>query len=613
MVAACAAIALSAGCEGRSRRGAEPEVEPAPAIGEPGPAGSAALEIDLSGGLPEEVHGTIFGPALRRSHLDLVRTLRAAAEGDKPKGLFVRFGTATLGLAVADEIGGLLGGLRDQGVPIVCHADEYGNGSFLLASRGCSSIWLSPAGEVGTIGLSVQLLFGKSLLDRLHVGVDFLQVGKYKGAEEPFTRDAPSPEARETLVGALRGMRGAWLDGIARGRKSPKAAELVEDGPFTPNDAKAQGLIDSIGYLDEARDEAKKRAGVDRIVARFGGEGGPQPASRGLVGILRALEGSGHGGAPHVAVVAAIGSIAMSSSPSILGGGEGISDRDLGRVIVKLTSDTSVKAVVLRIDSPGGSALASDLLWKKLMKLREKKPVVVSVGGMAASGGYYLACTGTKIVAEPTSLLGSIGVVGGKLAFGDTLEQIGAHAETISAAPDPKHAARASYMSPFTPWDSATRDKVLRSMTSVYDLFLQRIAEGRGSTVAAIAPSAEGRVFGGAEAKERGLVDQLGGFGDALDLAMKLASLPADTPFEILGDAPGLFDLLDGGDPLASGQERAAATAEARRAAREALLGSLGDALGEAPPEAATFVSAFSPLLHGEHALAVMPFAAIIR
>ncbi len=607
LVLACAA-ALGVGCEGRAPRvGQAVETEAAAPPSAPSTSGNNVIELDLSGGVPEEVRAPLFGGAPRRAHVDLVRVIRSLSAGALPKGLFLQFGTATLNLAVAEEIGELLAPLRGKGVPVVCHADEYGNGTLLLAARACSSIWLSPAGGVDSIGISAQLLYGRSLLDRLHVGVDFLQVGKYKGAEEPFTRDGPSPEARATLEGALRGMRSAWLAGIAEGRKKPGLSEVIEDGPFTAEDAKQQGLIDVVGYLDDARADAKKRASADRVVARFGGGDGPIPASRGLIGVLRALEGSGDGGAPHVAVVPAIGSITMSSTPSILGGGEGISDRDLGRVLGRLTADASVKAVVIRIDSPGGSALASDLLWKKLMKLREKKPLVFSIGNMAASGGYYMACTGTKIVAEPTSLIGSIGVVGGKLAIGNSLEQLGVHAETISASPDPRSAARASYMSPFTPWDGPTREKVLRSMTAIYDLFLQRIAEGRGSTVAKMAPSAEGQVFGGVEARQRGLVDELGGFNASLDLAIKLAGLPADTPFEIIGDSPGLFDLLDA-DPL-GGDARAQLSGEAQRAARDAVL----PAFGGAPPEIRAFLGALAPLLQGERTLAVMPFGLVIR
>jgi protease-4 len=164
------------------------------------------------------------------------------------------------------------------------------------------------------------------------------------------------------------------------------------------------------------------------------------------------------------------------------------------------------------------------------MRLRQQKPLVVSIGGMAASGGYYLACAGTKIVAERTSIIGSIGVVGGKFAVGKALADIGINAETVAANPDPQRAARAAYMSALTPWDEPTRARVLASMEAVYDLFLKRITAGRNLPLETIAPSAEGRIFGGVEAAGRSLVDELGGLERAIALARELAELPTDAP-----------------------------------------------------------------------------------
>jgi protease-4 len=316
-----------------------------------------------------------------------------------------------------------------------------------------------------------------------------------------------------------------------------------------------------------------------------------------------------------VTIVPAVGSISMVKAGVPLRGSDGIVERELGRVITRLTKDSDTKAVVLRIDSPGGSALASDLLWKKLMKLREAKPLVVSVGGMAASGGYYLACAGSKIFAEPTSIVGSIGVVGGKLAVGKAMAEVGINAETIAANPDPQRASRAAYMSALTPWDDATRARVLATMEAVYDLFLERIAAGRGMGVDAIAPAAEGRLFAGVAAKERGLVDELGGLEDALKRALDLAQLPGDAPIEIEQESGGLFDLLVGGDAGEQGKaapERAGAEAlaeQARRAAAEALLPPW---LGAAP-ELRAFIGSVGPLLSGERALAALPFVVIVQ
>ncbi len=564
--------------------------------------------------MPEARSSSLFGASSHRSHVDLVRTLRALGEGSggsgAAKGIFVRLGTASIGLARAEEIGTLLGAVRRQR-PVVCHADAYDNATIMLASLGCSRVWVSPAGGVESVGIAAQLLFANRLLERLHVSVDFLQVGKYKGAQEPFTRDGPSPEARESLEGTLHGLRAAWLAHVAAGRGRLDTADAVEDGPFAPDDALTRGLVDAVGYLDEARDDAKKLAGAERFVTRFGG--GEPSGGRGIVGVLRSLAGSSHGGAPHVAVVPAVGSITMSASPSLLGGSEGITEHELGKQLAALTTDASVKAVVLRIDSPGGSALASDLLWKRLRKLAAAKPLVVSVGGMAASGGYYLSCAGTKIVAEPTSIVGSIGVVSGKLALGKALDEVGVHAETIAAAPDPKKAARAGYLSTFTPWDDLTRERVLASMKAIYDLFLRRIAEGRGTTVEAVAPSAEGRIFGGIEAKERGLVDAIGGLSEAIDLAVELAALPRDTPVEVVDEGSGLLDLLEeneGASSNAADQTGQAVAEGARRAARDALL---APGLLATLPGAEAFVGSLAPLLAGEKALAAVPYGIVIR
>ncbi len=614
-LAGCLA-ATALGCQGRApraERGSDSSESASAKTGK-GTAldGPAIVEIDLSSGVPEGRSSGLLGASTRRSHVDLVGTLRSLADPEsasssQTKGLLVRFG-ARIGFARAEEIGALLGKIRET-KPVVCHSDEYGNATMMLAALGCSKIYVSPAGGVETVGIAAQLLFANRLLERLHVGVDFLQVGKYKGAQEPYTRNEPSPEARSSLEGTLRGMRAAWIAHVVEGRKKLSVGDAVEDGPWTPDDAVAHGLIDATGYLDDAKDEIEKLAGVDRVVPRFGGG----PGGHGLLGILRSLGGSTRGSSPHVAVIEASGAITMSASSSLLGGNEGINERDLGRIVTRLSGDSSVKAVVLRIDSPGGSALASDLLWKRLRKLAAKKPLVVSVGDMAASGGYYLSCAGTKILAEPTSIVGSIGVVGGKLAFGKTLEEIGVHAETVAAAPDPAKAARATYNSTFSAWDDATRAKVLASMKAIYDLFLRRVAEGRGSTVEAVGSFAEGRIFSGLEAKERGLVDQIGGVGDAIDLARQLASLPKDTPFEVVEEETGLLGYLEEGERSGGGDDESSARSLAdatRKAARDIAFPPGWDAR---LPGAAAFLGSMSPLLDGDGALAAMPYGITLR
>ena len=603
--------ALLAACAGRDRSGAPTSA---------GPAGvdlPAVVSIDLSRGLPEAAPSSLFGSSRRRTHADLVRALRGLASAESAKGVLVRLGTARLPYASAHEVGRLLGAARKAGKPVVCHADEYNNGTMLLAALGCSRIWVSPAGQVETVGMAAQLLFAKGLLDKLNITADFLQVGKYKGASEPFTRESASPEARQSLEAALGGLRTAWIDGVVEGRDAARREAItaaLEDGPHAPAEAVEKGLVDEIGDLDEARADAAKVAGVEETSSGFGGLDRERGVPGGLMDVLRSISGASAAGEPHVTIVPAVGSIAMSAGGSPFGEGDGIGERELGKIIDRLRKDDSTKAVVLRIDSPGGSALASDLLWKRLMKLREVKPLVISVGGMAASGGYYLACAGTKVVAEPTSIIGSIGVVGGKLAVGKALADLGINAEVVAANPDPQRANRAAYGSAATPWDEPTRTRVLASMQAVYDLFLQRISTGRGAPVESIAPSAEGRLFGGQEAKERGLVDELGGLDDAVKLAVALAKLPEDVPVDIEQDDAGLLELLAGAEQEAGGADESRARAEAleARARRAAAAALTPEWLGVAP-EVGTFVGSIAPLLAGERALAVPPFVVVVR
>ncbi|WP_438017084.1 S49 family peptidase [Sorangium sp. So ce315] len=606
-VGALAVAASMAGCTGRDRAASLP-APAAAGFGEP-----AVIEIDLSRGLPESASASIFGPPSSRTHVHLVRSLRSLSEAESAKGFLVRLGTARIPFARAHEIGRILGDVREAGRPVVCHADEYNNASMLLAAVACSKLWLSPAGQVDTVGIAAQLVFAKGLLDKLNVDVDFLQVGKFKGASEPFTREEASPEARQSLEAALGGLREAWLSAIAEGRGKQEIRAALEDGPFAPEAAKERGLVDELGDAEAALEDAKALAGTERSVPRFGGVERDPSLSRSLVDVFRSVAGASSLGTPHVTVVPAIGGITMTASGVPLGSSDGIGERELGRVITRLTKDASTKAVVLRIDSPGGSALASDLLWQKLMRLRKEKPLVVSIGGMAASGGYYLACAGDKVVAEPTSIIGSIGVVGGKFAVGKALADIGINAETVAANPDPERAARAAYMSALTPWDEPTRARVLASMEAVYDLFLKRIAEGRNLPLETIAPSAEGRIFGGAEAHGRSLVDELGGLERAIALARELAKLPEDAPVEVEQDAGGLLELLAAGDETAESGARAPDPAPLKERAREAMAGALlPEWLGVAP-EIGTFAASMAPLLAGERALTVLPFAVTLR
>ena len=575
-------------CEGRPRASslgtsrAEPSSGPAIAV------------LDLSEGLPEQPPPGFLGLSSKgASFEELVAQVESLGRDRHVRGVLVRLGATRVGLAQATEIGAMLARLGEK-LPVWCHADDLGNGTMALAARGCRRVWASPGGSVDAIGIAAQMLyFHKLLADELGLEVDFLQVGRYKGAEEPFTRDGPSPEARVSLQTCLAGIRAAWLDGIRAGRPS-LAANVPEDGPYSAPGARERGLLDDVGYYDDARTALEKETHAVRAEVRLG-PGSESDSSDVFSDVMRAVAGESISPAP-IAVVRAVGAISMEGG-GLLGQGGGIVERRLMSTLLRVERDDDVKAVVLRIDSPGGSALASDLLWHELMRLRAKKPLIVSIGEMAASGGYYLASAGSAVYADPTSIVGSIGVVGGKVAALRALERIGIHSDTVAANPaDPHAAARAAYESLLTPWDDATRRRLLETMTAIYDLFLSRVAEGRRMSVERVAESAEGRIFDGSDGKSRGLVDELGGLVDAIGRARALAGLPADARAGVTRESGGLIQEILQDEPQGGTHDGLLAPMVARLA-----------------PEFVPFVDSVAPLANREVALCSLPFALVVR
>jgi protease-4 len=593
------ALSLLAACEGRPQSASSRPKQPR--------SGPKLVVLDFTQGVPEVEQASFFaGGSHKRTHQVLLTRLGVLRKESDVRSIFIRLGSAEIPLARAQEIGEALESIRKETkITIGCHADALSNATAYLFARGCSKIWVSPAGEVATVGIAAQIVYLRKLLaDELHLSIDILQVGRFKGAEEPLTRDGPSDEARESLESVLTSLRKTWLDGVREGRGKPEAAVAAEDGPFSPQAAKDRGLIDAIGYADDAREETKKESGAVREETRFG-PGSSEEVEGGLDELLKSMSG-GEDASASVALIRASGSISMGDGESLFGD-EGITEKGLGKQIDAAAKAENIKAVVLRIDSPGGSALASDLLWHRLMNLRKKKPLVVSVGSMAASGGYYLASTGQEIYADDASIVGSIGVVGGKIAVGDALERIGVHAETFAAnKEDPNAKYRAAYESPLVGWDEATKKRVYESMEAVYRLFLQRVAEGRQTTVDKIEPHAEGRIFSGDEGKRRGLVDRIGGVSAAIARARELAKLPQDARVILYTSKPKILELVGGGDDDPGDPSAGSPAVPRARSTSMELVRTL-------VPELVPFAESYVPLLRGERTLAVLPYALSLR
>lgn len=564
----------------------------------PAAAGSIA-EIDLTSGVPESTSAGAgwFPLPAHRTYTGLVRAIERLEADRDAKAVLIRLGSHRLSFAQVEELSGLLAKLR-RTRPVVCHAHSLSNATLWLTLGGCDSTWLSPAGDVDAIGIGTQVVYFRKLLDSLGVKADFLAVGKWKSAAESFLRDEPSDAARQEWLETLGGIRRSWIDGVARAR--PEAVERLENGPYGARTALQLKLVDALGDDTSAMDDAKKRGKTRQSRVVFGAGKKPGPGLA-LQEILRLLSGvdDGAGSRPHIAVVPLAGSITMGSEG--LFEGDGIVHVSAVRTIDRLIDEDDVRAVVLRIDSPGGSALASDLLWQRLRRLVAVKPVVVSIGSMAASGGYYLACAADYIFAESTSIVGSIGVVGGKIVFGPALENYGVHAVTLSPSP---HVNRVAYESPLVPWDDDTRARILEQMTGVYDLFVDRVSEGRKLKRDQVASLAEGRIYTGQQGKELGLVDELGGLLQALDWARQRAGLDAQSPVTVEGPGEGLLSAL-GLDAQASLPEFTAAVEHQRRR--------LWSPMANVPQPFAAHLAGLTPLLANERVLFLAPLVAELR
>lgn len=586
-------LGLLVACSGRPRQGQLDDREP-----EPGKSDSRIVEIDLTGGAPESSGERLFQLPASRTYTGLVRALDRAFEDKQTAGLFVKLGSESLDFTHAAELGRAIARFREKRLPVVCHAHDLSNASAAFTLSACSRIWLSAAGSVDTVGIAAELVHVKNLLDRLKVGVDFIHMGKYKGGAEPLTRTEPSEATREALTSTLSSIRAAWLHDVERAR--PGVAPALEAGPYAPEEAKTQKLVDAVGFESEALEDAKK-LGKTRFVKPGYGPEMSDGSGLDIGQLVRLLAGSGDSDSsgPRLAVVPAEGAITMEAGGPLDSGG--ITARSLTKTLRRLRNDDSVKAVVLRIDSPGGSPLASDLIWHELMELRKKKPVVTSVGSMCASGGYYIASGSQRIFAEASSIVGSIGVFGGKIVFGPALHEVGIDSFLIPA--NPATSDRAAYLSPFRLWDEPTRERVRAHMQGVYDLFIQRIVAGRGMNADAVRAAAEGRIYSGTQGKELGLVDELGGLGRAIDAAKKLGKLDRDIPVSVEGPREGLLDRLLLGESASESEVRAAILRFEER----------GSTLRALPKSLRVYASSLSPLSAGESAVVALPAGLSLR
>ncbi|MEO7972370.1 MAG: signal peptide peptidase SppA, partial [Thermoanaerobaculia bacterium] len=457
-------------------------------------------------------------------------------------GVAIHLRDADFGLAKAQEIRRQISELDRAGKPVRCYletAGEGGNGTleYYLASA-CSTVTLAPAGEINLLGLYADSPFLRGGLDKLRIEPSFLTAGEYKSAAEIFTEVRHSPAAKVALDALLDSFFTQIVDGIASARKSDAATvrAWIDAAPISAPAALEKHLVDEIAYPDEFR------AGLDKL-----GEGDAEE----LDFLDYARQGSGRlPGGKRVAILFAQGAIVRGGSGADPFASEVfMGSSDMATELRDLAEDDSVVAVVLRIDSPGGSALASDLILREVDLLRTKKPLVVSMSDVAASGGYYIAARATRIVAEAATITGSIGVVTGKLATGRFQQEL------LGVTHDPlKRGASADIYSSLTPFDERQTALMRRRMDDIYGRFLDHVSAGRKLDRSAVEAVAAGRVWTGQDALAVGLVDELGGLDRAVALAREAAKIPEtdSLPLVYLPRPPGLFELLasSGGNGL---------------------------------------------------------------
>jgi protease IV len=487
----------------------------------PGRRPQTLLELDLTEPLVAPEADDPIARLRARSRRLLRPTLRAlheAADDRHVVGLIAKVG----GMWPWGTMQELRRGVQTfaaSGKPTLAWVETFGE----LGSRGMSAyvlatafgeLWLQPGGEIGLLGVGIETTFVRGTLDRLGIEPQFEQRYEYKNAADVLMRKEFTAAHREALERLAESVFSDAVETIAdaRGLTHDQVRELVNSGPRTASEAQAAGLVDRLGYRDQAYEAMRARTGgkpellfADRW--RPHRKLAPPPHRRG-----------------HVALVDVRGAIATGRTRRGPMGRQAGSDTLSAQLRAARDNDRA-RAVVMRVESPGGSAVASEVIWREVWRLREAdKPVIVSMGDVAASGGYYIACPAEVIVALPATLTGSIGVLGGKLVVDSLLERLGVSTGTV------QQGAHALMYSARRSFSEDERARFAATVDAIYHDFVGKVAEGRQRPVADIEAVAKGRVWTGRDALEAGLVDELGGLRDAVRIARERANLPEDAP-----------------------------------------------------------------------------------
>jgi protease-4 len=498
--------------------------------GQSGPSwsGNRYLFLDLSEEIPEQPPselGSFFErrpPSLRT----LVESIDRAASDPKVTALVLRVGfLPDAGWGKVQELRDAVARFRGRGKPAYAYLEFCGNKEYYLATA-ADKIYALPTALLDVTGLAAEVTFLRRTLDKVGVQAQFEGVGKYKNAPNQYTETGFTEPHREQMDALLDSFYGQYLKGIAEGRARTveEVSELVDAGPYDGPTAKEAGLVDELLYEDELE---KKIESSGRVTpGRY---------------VRSASGGFGFDRRPKLALIYAVGEIVSGDSRSGPFGGEGAAGSDtVSAAIRRARDDDDIRAIVLRVDSPGGSGTASDVIWREVVQARKRKPVVVSMGDYAASGGYYISMGSDAIVAQPGTLTGSIGVFGGKFSLRGLYDKIGVTKEILTRGDN------AAFFTEYRPWSEEERARVRSLMETFYRDFVKKVADSRDKSFEEADALAQGRVWTGAEAHRHGLVDHLGGFDVALSVAKQKAGIgkDQDVTLVVLPERKGLLETL---------------------------------------------------------------------
>lgn len=457
---------------------------------------------------------------------------KAAGDKDIAGAILVIDGPA-IGLAHVEELTRALKAFRGKGKKIYCYTDYASNGTYALACA-ADHITLAENSELSIIGLHAEAEYYKGMLDKLGLQMEMVHCGAYKSAMEPFVRTEPSKEAAENINWLLTGIFDRWIGLMSEGRKQSveQITGAVDAAPLLGADALKRKLVDAVGSWEEFSQMVRKEFGSDVVIVKSMKDDddidldvdpqNPFAMFQQMQTVMDKLFGAkDEDDKPAVGVVYLEGPIMTGKSGAGFLSGSTAGSTTLRAALDRAADDKNVKAVVLRVNSPGGSALASDIIWKAATRLAKTKPLIVSMGSVAGSGGYYVAIPGDTIFAEETTITGSIGVVGGKLNWKGLWEdKLGITTTEFTRGKN------ADLMASMRNWTDEERSKIMDYMNAVYDQFKGRITASRGPRIKGnLDDLAGGRVYTGKQALERGLVDKLGGLHDAIRFAADKANL----------------------------------------------------------------------------------------